>query len=99
MRSTILSENQYETKFITTANTKATIRPPAPPKNSPMASRTALRRPRSRAVLMPLFMVQMLALGQAAEQPGQQCGTRCQGGQFHVLVQRMGSPTDSAEAV
>ena len=56
MRRTILSENQYDTKFMTAANMNAITSPFAPPKYSPIASKTALSRPSRSAVLIPLAM-------------------------------------------
>src|SRR4029079_16864092 len=60
MRRTILSENQYETKFITAANRNATTSPFAPPKYSPIARSTALRSPSRSAVLIPFAMISIL---------------------------------------
>src|SRR5437867_880260 len=56
MLSTILSENQYETKFVATANMKPKSRPCAPPRASPIHMSRALRTPSSNAVFATLDM-------------------------------------------
>ncbi len=57
MLRTILSENQYDPKFMMAANANAMTRPFEPPSQSPSASNTALMSPRSNAVLIPFAMV------------------------------------------
>jgi hypothetical protein len=47
MRRTILSENQYDPKFMIAANTNARTSPFDPPNAPPMASSSPLSRPRS----------------------------------------------------
>ena len=46
-----MSENQYDTKLVTTANRKPRTRPCAPPSDSPRNSNSALSAPSSSAVL------------------------------------------------
>ena len=50
--NTILSENQYEPKFINAANPNATNRPFTPPISSPMASNNPLIKPSSKTVFI-----------------------------------------------
>ena len=47
---TILSENQSEPKFMTTANPKAMTRPLCPPSSSPITSSRPLSSPRKKTV-------------------------------------------------
>ncbi len=54
---TILSENQYEPKFMTTAKTKPRTRPCAPPSASPRNRNSALIAPSSSAVFKPFGIV------------------------------------------
>src|SRR5438552_17869887 len=57
MLRTILSENQYDPKLVTTANMNPSRRPCAPPSAWPIPINNALRTPSSNAVLMTLDMV------------------------------------------
>src|SRR5262245_7169990 len=57
---TILSENQYETKFITSAITKARTMPDRPPSRPPMAMNRPVIRASNRVVLTALTMVRLL---------------------------------------
>ncbi len=59
-RSTILSENQYEPRFVATASTKPNISPCAPPSTSPRNRNRALIAPSSNAVFTVLGMVSIL---------------------------------------
>jgi len=56
MRITILSENQYEPRFITPARTKAISAPPRPPRASPAHRRTAVSKDMRRRVRRVFFM-------------------------------------------
>ena len=58
IRSTTLSENQYDPKFMAIAITNANIRPNRPPSISPISSSNALSRVNSSAVLkvFPIFL-------------------------------------------
>ena len=58
MRRTILSENQYDPTFMSTAKTKAIMRPLAPPISSPMTSSNPLSAPSSTTVftLFPIAL-------------------------------------------
>ena len=70
IRSTILSENQYETKLVTTAKRKPRTRPCAPPSASPRNSSSALIAPSSSAVLTVLDMVRYSTLSDAPAPAG-----------------------------
>src|SRR5206468_9456157 len=52
MLRTILSENQYDPKLVTTANMNPSRRPCAPPSAWPIPINSALRTPSSNAVLI-----------------------------------------------
>src|SRR4051794_3388964 len=70
MRSTILSENQYDAKLVPTANRNPNIRPPAPPSACPIIISSALIVPNSSAVLTVLFICsyQLTAISSQEEQ-------------------------------
>ena len=57
---TTLSENQYDPKFVTAANTKPRSKPWAPPSASPSNRNRALIAPSSNAVFTVLGMVLIL---------------------------------------
>src|SRR6516225_4617312 len=54
MARTILSENQYEKKFITTAKPNATTMPDRPPRKPPIRRNSPVRSPRSRVLFTVL---------------------------------------------
>ena len=54
---TILSENQYDTKFMTRASTKAITMPLSPPTRPPTAMNRPVRRARNRVVFTMLFII------------------------------------------
>ena len=56
MRRTILSENQYEPKFMRAAKPNAMMSPFEPPTSSPITSTSPLISPRSTAVFNPFAM-------------------------------------------
>src|SRR5215207_2523725 len=109
MRRTILSENQYDPKFMTTAKTNAIMRPWPPPASSPMTSRSPLNSPRSIAVLNTLAISQLKQLQgvccylfyrvQSFHQCRQESGAPRQVVHDDVLVQRMCTITFRAETV
>src|SRR5262245_28365521 len=92
MRRTILSENQYDPRFIRAANTNAVIIPFGPPMYSPMSSSRPLRAP-SRRVVFKAFGMSLFYLvripGKDGQQAGDQGDTPCQIAYQHVFVQRV----------
>src|SRR5438132_6705715 len=54
MLSTILSENQYDTKFVPAANRNPRTSPCEPPRSSPTNRKRALRKPSNSAVFTVL---------------------------------------------
>src|SRR6476659_7430786 len=69
MRRTILSENQYDPRFMTAAKTNAIMRPFEPPATSPMTSNSPLRSPSSSAVFTPFAMIVDSILTRRAGEP------------------------------
>ena len=61
IRRTILSENQYQRKLVTTANRKPIIMPCAPPSAPPTKSSSALSTPSSSAVFTRVGHIQLSA--------------------------------------
>ena len=100
MRRTILSENQYDAKFVTTAKKKPTTMPLAPPSASPMTSSSALIVPSSSAVFTRVvhefsYVVSLIRV----MQPGHERGAIRQRLDVDVFVQRVRAVADRAEAV
>src|SRR5438093_5363558 len=112
MLNTILSENQYDAKFVATANTNPMASPCAPPIISPNHMSSALRTPSSSAVFTTLDMMISMSLAgtaalhgcatlilQAREQTRNERRLERQRFDFDVLVQGVGTVADGAQAV
>src|SRR3989442_15203112 len=95
MLRTILSENQYDPKFIATAKKNPKIRPWPPPSISPRNMTSALSAPSSSAVLTTLLIYLLYSLNQSRDE----CRAVRQRLDIDVLVQRMGAVADRAESV
>src|SRR3954468_1726114 len=95
MRSTILSDHQYEAKFVPTANRKPMNIPPTPPSACPMNMSSALIVPSSSAVFTILFIVSFYP----RDQTGDEGGATRQRADLDVFVKSMRAVADGAEAV
>ncbi len=98
MRSTILSENQYEPRFITAAAIKPNISPFGPPTTSPMTSSRPLMAPRSRTVFIPFDMA-LLYSPKPAQQPRQKRRAPRQISQFDMFVEGVRAVAARTETV
>src|SRR6185295_6812340 len=93
--STILSENQYEPKFIATAKKKPKMRPCPPPSISPMNMSKALSAPSSSAVFTTLDIWLFYPLNQSRDE----CRAVRQGIDLDVLVQCVSAVADCTESI
>src|SRR5258708_847236 len=91
IRRTILSENQYDAKFVATAKTKPMTMPPAPPSASPMNKSNALIVPSSSAVFTVLF-IWMLSI--YSDQSGHERGAIRQALDVDVFVEGVRAVAD-----
>src|SRR5688500_3156794 len=98
MRRTILSENQYEPRFISAAKMNAMTIPFWPPSKSPIKSSMPRSRPSSSAVFNPLGMC-LFCLAEVPQERADDRGAPRQILGFDVLVQRVGPIAARAESI
>ncbi len=98
MRSTILSENQYEPRFMTAAAIRPNISPSGPATTSPMTSSRPLIAPRSSTVFIPFDMA-LLYSPNPAQQPRQKRRPPPQIFQFDMFMECVRAVAAGAEAV
>src|SRR5262249_58536419 len=109
MRRTSLSENQYDTKFMTPATIRPISIPFVPPNAWPSARSSPLSRPSNNAVFRPLGISRLypvmagfrgrLHRCHAPEQPGDERAAPGQRRHVDVLVRGVRAVADRAEAV
>src|SRR5262245_53363005 len=105
MLRTILSENQYEPKFMMTAKTRPTIMPWPPPIHSPISKNNPLIAP-SRIVVLSTFdmmyFFQILFYArflEARDEAGHERGPVGERVEVDVLVQRVRAVANRAEPI
>src|SRR5262245_8327337 len=99
MPSTILSENQYDAKFIAAAKNRPNSIPWPPPSISPMTRNNPLMMPSRSVVLITFDICLFYAAIQPGDEGGHERGSVGQRVDLHVLVQRVRAVADRAQPV
>ena len=103
MRRTILSENQYDPRFITAAKINAIMIPFEPPSSSPIRAAAPLssaeQQRRFQSVGHGLYFTVSAQSVQTASSPARNAARHGRSSTIDVLVQRMRAVAARAEAV